>query len=288
MSTNGILPLVLICVFSATTATADQNLGSILTDQYRDQVLALRHSFKSKKQEYGADGVPTRTSEEGPWTLYGRMAVKKISVNAEQLKVEGKRALYIFDSAGNQAQFKDDREHPAESLTVTVRLEQPLSSSDVAAALLGRVFALTPEAVLDSAPVYWRAPLAKQFGVEALRKQAQNADGTETPDSDSEKVWTLAEYLNDKTHFRAPKPVYHVEPAFTEAARSRKFQGVVALNVVVDRAGKVADVRIVRPLGMGLDDSAVATVSTLRFQPATKDGQPVAVVVFIEIDFHLF
>ena len=71
MSIKGILPLVLTCVFSATTATADQNLGSILTDQYRDQVLALRHSFKSKKQEYGADGVPTRTSEEGPWTLYG-------------------------------------------------------------------------------------------------------------------------------------------------------------------------------------------------------------------------
>jgi TonB family protein len=287
MSIKGILPLVLTCVFSATTATADQNLGSILTDQYRDRVLALRHSFKSKEQEYGADGVPSRTSEEGPWTLYGRMAVKRISVNPQRLKVEGKRALYIFDSAGNQVQFKDDRKHPAESLTVTVRLEQPLSSADDAAAVLGRVFALTPDTILDSAPSYWRALLVKQLGVTGSAKpDSQNAG--ETRDSESEKVFQLAELLKDKTRFLAPKPVYHSEPAFTEAARDRKFQGVVGLNVVIDNTGKVRNIMVLHPLGMGLDDSAVATVSNWRFEPGKKDGQPVAVSVFIEVDFHLY
>jgi Gram-negative bacterial TonB protein C-terminal len=40
---------------------------------------------------------------------------------------------------------------------------------------------------------------------------------------------------------------------------------------------------VVHPLGMGLDENAVATVSTWRFAPATKDGQPVAVAVY---EFH--
>jgi TonB family protein len=215
------------------------------------------------------------------------MAVEKISVNAQQLKIEGKRALSIFDAAGNQAQFKGDREHPAESLTVTVRLEQPLSSADDAAAVLGRIFALTPDTILDSAPAYWRALLAKQLGVTGSAKpDSQNAGGTR--DSESEKVFQFAELLKDKTPFLAPKPAYPSQPAFTEAARDRKFQGVVGLTVVIDNTGIVRSITIVHPVGMGLDDSAVATVSNWRFEPGKKDGQPVAVSVFMEVDFHLY
>lgn len=66
----------------------------------------------------------------------------------------------------------------------------------------------------------------------------------------------------------------HVEPEFSEAARNRKFQGVVGLNVTVDATGKVSDIAIAHPLGMGLDDQAVATVRTWRFSPAKRDGQP--------------
>jgi hypothetical protein len=47
--------------------------------------------------------------------------------------------------------------------------------------------------------------------------------------------------------------------------------------------GKVRNVDIVHPLGMGLDDAAVETVGTWRFHPGTKDGQPVAVAVYVDV-----
>lgn len=74
----------------------------------------------------------------------------------------------------------------------------------------------------------------------------------------------------------------HVEPEFSEAARNRKFQGVVGLNVTVDATGEVSDITIAHPLGMGLDDQAVATIRTWRFSAAKRDGQPVAIRVFVE------
>jgi TonB family protein len=87
---------------------------------------------------------------------------------------------------------------------------------------------------------------------------------------------------------KMPRVTYHQEPSFSEMARSRRFQGLVGLNVVVDPTGKVGHIDIVHPLGMGLDDSAVATVGTWQFQPGTKDGEPVAVGVYIEVSFRLY
>jgi periplasmic protein TonB len=46
-------------------------------------------------------------------------------------------------------------------------------------------------------------------------------------------------------------------------------------------------VRVVRHLGMGLDDEAIAAVRQYRFKPALYQGQPVAVQMVIEVDFHL-
>jgi TonB family protein len=75
---------------------------------------------------------------------------------------------------------------------------------------------------------------------------------------------------------------------YTDAARSWRVQGVVGLNIVVDSTGAVRKVSIVRPLGVGLDENAVATVSTWRFTPAKADGRPVATAIRIDVAFHLF
>lgn len=84
-----------------------------------------------------------------------------------------------------------------------------------------------------------------------------------------------------------PKILYKEEPDFTEPARKHGVQGVVALNVVVDSTGRISDVRIVHAVGMGLDENAIEAVKNWRFAPATKDGLPVPVAVYIEVDYHL-
>src|SRR5262249_36746874 len=127
------------------TAPADEGLGETLTDEYHGKVLALRHAFTSNSQQYAPDGSLAGAPKEGAWTVYGRISVNKIKADTDQLKVEGERVVYYFDR-GKQVQFQSDRD-PAERITITVHLQQPLASAEEARTILARVFALSPEDV---------------------------------------------------------------------------------------------------------------------------------------------
>ena len=86
----------------------------------------------------------------------------------------------------------------------------------------------------------------------------------------------------------APIAIYKPEPAYSEEARKAKYQGTVVLWIVVDAQGNVTDARVVRPLGLGLDEKALETVKTWKFKPALRNGVPVAVRVGVEVSFRLF
>jgi TonB family protein len=87
----------------------------------------------------------------------------------------------------------------------------------------------------------------------------------------------------------APIPIYKPEPAYSEEARKSKYQGTVVLWIVVDAQGNVVpDIRVVKPLGLGLDEKAVETVKTWKFKPGMRGGVPVPVRVMVEVTFRLF
>ena len=84
-----------------------------------------------------------------------------------------------------------------------------------------------------------------------------------------------------------PTVVFKVEPEYSEEARKAKFQGTVVLFVVVDEKGNPKDLRVIRPLGLGLDQKAIEAVEKWRFNPGKKDGKPVPVQATIEVNFRL-
>src|ERR1700733_1704552 len=84
-----------------------------------------------------------------------------------------------------------------------------------------------------------------------------------------------------------PSILFKVEPEYSEEARKAKFQGTVLLFVVVDEKGNPRDIKIIRPLGLGLDQKAVEAVEKWKFSPGKKDGKPVAVQAQIEVNFRL-
>lgn len=86
----------------------------------------------------------------------------------------------------------------------------------------------------------------------------------------------------------APRPLYSPDPEYSEEARKAKYQGVVVLHLIVGPDGRPRDIRVQRNLGMGLDDKAIEAVRTWRFEPAKKDGQPVAVAINVEVNFNLY
>jgi periplasmic protein TonB len=86
----------------------------------------------------------------------------------------------------------------------------------------------------------------------------------------------------------APKEIFAPEPEYSEEARKVKQMGVVVLRLVVGPDGLPRDIQVVRTLGLGLDEKAIEAVKKWRFEPARKDGKPVAVAVNIEVNFHLY
>jgi periplasmic protein TonB len=85
-----------------------------------------------------------------------------------------------------------------------------------------------------------------------------------------------------------PRPIYDPDPDYSDAARRAKYQGSVLLWLVVGPEGLPHNIRVQQSLGMGLDEKAVAAVHTWRFQPATLNGQPVAVEVNVQVSFRLY
>ncbi|MDE3180301.1 MAG: energy transducer TonB [Acidobacteriota bacterium] len=84
-----------------------------------------------------------------------------------------------------------------------------------------------------------------------------------------------------------PIAIYSPDPPYTEQAREAKFQGDVVLSIVVEPDGSVTEIQVVKPLGLGLDDSAVKAVRGWKFKPGTRNGVPVPVRMFVDVTFHL-
>jgi len=85
----------------------------------------------------------------------------------------------------------------------------------------------------------------------------------------------------------APLVIYKIEPEYSEEARNADFQGTVVLQVIIDESGHPTEYKILRPLDLGLDEKAIEAVRQWRFRPGLKDGEPVAVVVNVEVNFRL-
>jgi|SRR5579871_738802 len=85
----------------------------------------------------------------------------------------------------------------------------------------------------------------------------------------------------------APVVISKVDPEYSEQARTARYEGTVLLSIEVDPTGTARNVKIVRSLGLGLDEKAIEAVKQWRFKPGQKDGIPVTVAATIEVNFRL-
>jgi periplasmic protein TonB len=85
-----------------------------------------------------------------------------------------------------------------------------------------------------------------------------------------------------------PVLIYSVDAEFSDEARRAKYQGVSVVSLIVDAHGLPQRIRVVRKLGMGLDEKAVEAVRQYKFRPSTYQGKPVPVEITIEVNFHIY
>jgi TonB family protein len=84
-----------------------------------------------------------------------------------------------------------------------------------------------------------------------------------------------------------PTAIYSPEPPYTAEARAAHLQGTVVISFVVGVDGSPKNLAVAKSLGMGLDESALQTVSTWQFQVPLVNGRPTEIASVVKIDFKL-
>jgi periplasmic protein TonB len=84
-----------------------------------------------------------------------------------------------------------------------------------------------------------------------------------------------------------PELLVRKDPEYSEEARKAKFQGMVELSIVVNASGQVTDIRVLRGVGLGLDERAIEAVRQWKFRAGTVDGKAVSTRAVVEVNFRL-
>ena len=128
---------------------------------------------------------------------------------------------------------------------------------------------------LAALPALSQQPVATPPAVVGSGVESPAANGSEKPDHVGGSV-------------RPPSIIHSVDPKYTEEARQAKISGNVQVYLWVDKNGNPSHVKVVRGIGHGLDEKAVESVRQYKFKPATKDGEPVTVDLYIDVNFQIF
>jgi len=301
--------LATILLFTLLTIPAHAEASELeqhLRDQYQGKTFLLRGFYSGDHLRYDAAGTLMDGATSGDWTADGFVQVSSIQVSHERMTIHAKR-LFLVAGAPAGFQFraapapKYAKDKSLDSVKIEADLAQHNSSDDQADDTLSKIFLTAKDRLVDLVPDYWKPCIAAGVGgkdehcaippeVLAVPGVLYSPQGDLDPNSMSAGMGgTPAVVL---THVGGgvsyPKVINRQDPEYSDAARQAKFQGVVILKVVVDDSGAPGRIYILKPLGCGLDAQAVRAVQTWKFDPAEKDGKPLAVEVAVEVDFHLY
>jgi TonB family protein len=221
--------------------------------------------------------------ELGKWWKNSRI-VKQLQLSEDQIDQIEK---IFLNHRREIATFNEDLKGQELRLKTLMQSERPddaqiLAQSDIVAqtrASLEKAYASMMLAIRkELSKEQWE----KLEGIRDLRFASIVQDIPSEPGPPDEGVYSVK-------GAKPPKVIYQIMPSYTEEARAKKIEGVVLLQVFVRKDGTAGDVKVLRSLGYGLDESAINTVTReWRFEPGTGNGQPVDMKVYMEISFRRY
>jgi TonB family protein len=108
------------------------------------------------------------------------------------------------------------------------------------------------------------------------------SSGTGPAAGDGSGIYTLGSGVTN------PVPITQTIPSYTDEAIKAKVQGVVLLQAIIRKNGRVTDFKVLRGLGYGLEEKAIEEIATSwKFRPGTLNGRAVDVLATIEVQFNL-
>lgn len=181
---------------------------------------------------------------------------------------------------------------------IEVDLDLDRLSPEQADAAMSKIFLTAQDDLSALVSGYWapcvREAAAGQDGRPRFSAEFKKIPGVmHAPGGTTLKPATEASPLDCTTRTRVKKGVYprlihNAYPEYSERARRAKLQGAVILKLVVNEEGLPTNIRIIKPLGLGLDEKAIGAVREWRFKPAEKDGRPIPMEIATQVEFHMY
>ena len=84
-----------------------------------------------------------------------------------------------------------------------------------------------------------------------------------------------------------PTVIHRIDPVYTPDAMDARVEGTVILYAEIGIDGRAHNIRVIKSLGHGLDEAAIATVGRWQFAPAIRFGRRVAAPSTIDVEFRL-
>jgi len=279
------LVFTLICcvLMSSTDVTADtrQNLENDLRQIYEHKLLSLKTPYAANKLQFNAQGTLAGSSVACPWSICGMLQVEKVVLAHGRLEIGGKRVILALRSGKT-----DVRVIPLATVRgIQIRVDLPDSPLDVPQVnqILSRVF--EGGGLLERVDKYWK-PKFDVGGPDAADQMKVLRDSTPGAIV-AELEGGRPVYLVNPGKVDPPKPIHTPDPEYTDSARQLRVQGTTVMLVVVDEKGYPEVLEITKGLGEGLDLMALTAVAGWTFKPAMKNGEPVAVMINVQVAFRL-
>jgi TonB family protein len=122
------------------------------------------------------------------------------------------------------------------------------------------------------------------------RRSGRGSAGVQTSGFSSQEVAQNTPHIQRVDSGPPPTSVeitYKANPVYTDEARNLKLEGEVLLEVEFAANGQLHVIRVVKGLGHGLDEAAVAAANKMRFKPATRSGQAIDSAAIVHVVFQL-
>ncbi len=275
----------MLLLFVSHASATDNQLQKTLTDLYKSHAYTLRVALKEKSQQFDESGQPAQSATApAPWTVYSRLEIHKVKLQNGKLLMKGQRIGWVYKND----RFVAEKLH--DDVTFTVALPDSATTPEQIHEILSRIFAFSKEDFISSMSPFWRDYVESHL-------QAYSDDGNtmefkpikellpkpdiNAPEADENGIYRVGGKV------KPPVPRYTPDPPY-DLAREMNITGPLLLTALLDEHGKISSLKVVRPLGMGLDETASNTVSKWSFDPASREGQPVRVRINVEIEFHEF
>ena len=273
----------------------EQELSSALVNH----ILVLRNYYTDAHLTFDASGNLTSNGTPGFGPGEGRIDVKSVQLKPGRLTLTGVRVFDVLDSGSREWQVAPT------ATTVAVEISLPAEEDPKAAAprLIQTVFLKKSEVAEAGC-----SEKEKQEFVEDMLNRVNHTTKKDTPVlPDATSLSELRQDClpgGDRAYrvgrgVKPPHARYTPDPKYSDGARKAKLQGTSVLLAIVTPQGSTTAIGITRSLGGGLDDKmsrfgyqldqrAAEAVSQWKFDPATFQGQPVAVAINVEVNFKLY